>query len=469
MAELADALDLGSSEFISWGFESPLSHHKLERLMAKEFTDNMKSERKFTVTVSSPSQCKRVLALQISKEEVEKEKALAIDELRRDLKVPGFRKGKVPLKFIEKNYGPVIHQDAVRNLLPAVLDDALINENIFPVGDPKFENLKAEEGEDITVDVEVEVRPDLEIKDYTGVKVLVEKRVIEDKDVRETLERVAEQKAVLTVVDRPAKEGDFVLIDYAPVLPDGEVDLTNLAENYPIDLGAEAVLPEFRKALVGLEIKEETDVTVKYPEDFPEKELAGTEKVFHATVKEIKEKRLPEINDEFAKELGGQFESLAALEGQIKDDLEQEEEKRRAHDVEEKIVDGVIAANEFDVPDAMVDNYIASILEQDKKRRPDVPDEAEREKEVREHFREPAVRTIKKFLILDAIRKQETIELGAEEVEERIEDLTKDAGDKADEVRAYFAHPERRRNLENELMDKKVMDFLREKAEVKVT
>ena len=284
VAELADALDLGSSELISWGFESPLSHHELERLMAKEFTEDMNTERKFAVSVSSPSECKRVLSIEISKEEVEKEKARAVDELRRDLNVPGFRKGKVPLKFIEKNYGSMIHQDAVRNLLPAILDDALVRENIHPVGDPKFENLKAEEGQDITVEVEVEVRPDLELKDYSGVKVLVEKRIIEDKDVRETLERVREQKTVLAVVDRPAKEDDFVLIDYAPVLPDGEVDLTKLSENYPIDLGAEAVLPEFREAIVGMSIKEEKDVTVKYPDDFPEKEMAGTEKVFRATV-----------------------------------------------------------------------------------------------------------------------------------------------------------------------------------------
>jgi len=129
----------------------------------------------------------------------------------------------------------------------------------------------------------------------------------------------------------------------------------------------------------------------------------------------------------------------------------------------------VIEANKFDVPDAMVDNYISSVLEQDRKRRPEVPDEAEREKEVREHFHDAAVRTIKKFLILEAIRKQESIELGSDAVEARIEDLTKDAGEKTDEIKAYFAHPERRRNLENELLDKKIMDFLVEKAEVKVT
>jgi FKBP-type peptidyl-prolyl cis-trans isomerase (trigger factor) len=134
--------------------------------------------------------------------------------------------------------------------------------------------------------------------------------------------------------------------------------------------------------------------------------------------------------------------------------------------VEERIIDRVIVANPFDVPDVMVENYLSSVLEQDRRRRPDVADEAGREKEVREHFHAAAVRTIKKFLVLEAVRKQENVEIDAAEIQARIDEIAKSGGEREAEVRAYFSHPERRRSFENELLDRKAIDLLREKAVV---
>ena len=466
VAELADALDLGSSEITSWGFESPLSHHRMECMMADELAENSTRERNFTVTVAQKSGCKRVLSIAIPKEEVEGEEVRVLEELSRDLKVPGFRKGKVPSKYIEKNYAEAIHDDAVRNLLPIVYEEALISKGIAPIGEPKFVNLKAERGEGISVDVEVEVRPEITLRDYTGVEVRVEKRSIGDKDVDETLERIREQRGAYAVVERAAKDTDVLVIDYAPVLPTGEVDEKKMIRNHPVDLASASLLPEFKDGLRGMETKSEKDIVVRYPDDFPEKPLAGMEKTYRVTVKEVKELRLPEVNDSFARELGEQFPDLPALRDRLKADLESEQDKHRRHETEEKIIDRVIAANPFDVPDVMIENYLSSVLEQDRRRRPDVPDESAREKEIREHFHGAAVRTIKKFLILEAVRRQENIEVGAAEIDAKIEEISKGGGERADEVRAYFTNPERRRSLENELLDRKAVDFLREKAVV---
>ena len=436
--------------------------------MAEEFAGRMEEDRKFTVTVSRPSGCKRILSIEIPNEEVEKEEVHVSEELRRDLKVPGFRNGKVPLKYIEKNYAAAIHDDAIRNLLPAVYEDALVKVGITPIGKPKFENLKAKKGEGVTVEVGVEIRPEINLRDYVGVEVGVEKKTIGDKEVEETIERIREQRAVFVVVERPAKEGDLLVIDYAPVLPTGELDTKRTVRNYPVDLTSESLLSEFREGLRGMEVKGEKDIEVHYPDDFPEKPLAGARRTYRVTVKEIKEMRLPELNDPFAREVGEQFADLPALKLQIKAGLENEEEKRRRHEAEEKIIDRVIESNPFDVPEAMIENYLSTIIEQDRRRRPNVADEAEREREIREHFRGAASRTIKKFIVLEAVRNQEHIAVDTEELDASIEELSKNGGEKADEVRAYFRHPERRRSVENELLDKKAIDFLREKAVVTV-
>jgi len=434
--------------------------------MTVESSKESMGTQNFTVTVTRPSGCKRVLSIEIPKEEVEREKIRVLEELRRDLKVPGFRKGRVPTHFIEKNYAEAIYDDAVRNLLPAAYEESLVREGIAPIGEPKFVNLKAERGEPVKVDVEIEVRPDISLKDYVGVEIRVEKRAIGDKDVDETLERIREQKGSYIVIERPAKEGDVVVIDYGPVLPSGEIDEKKMIRNYPVELSSPSLLPEFKDGLRGIEVNGVRDIVVRYPEDFPEKPLAGTEKTYRVTAKEIKELRLPDIDDSFARELGDQFPDLPALKDRLKADLESEEDTRRRHEIEERIIDRVIDANPFDVPDVMVENYLSSVLEQDRRRRPNVADESAREKEVREHFQAAAVRTIKKFLVLEAVRKQEKIEVDAGEIQAKIDEISKSGGERETEVRAYFSHPERRRSFENELLDRKAIDLLREKAVV---
>jgi trigger factor len=434
--------------------------------MTVESSKEAMGAQNFTVTVTRPSGCKRVLSIAIPREEIEREEIRVLEELRRDLKVPGFRKGRVPSKYIERNYAEAIHDDAVRNLLPAAYEESLDREGITPIGEPKFVNLKAERGEAATVDVEIEVRPEILLKDYLGVEVRVDKRAIGDKDVDDTLDRIREQKGSYAVVERPAKEGDIVVIDYAPVLPGGETDEKKTLRNYPVEISSPSLLPEFKDGLLGIEVNAVKDIVVRYPKDFPEKPLAGTEKTYRVTAKEIKELRLPELDDSFARELGDQFPDLPALKDRVKADLESEEDKRRRHEVEERIIDRVIEANPFDVPDVMVENYLSSVLEQDRRRRPDVADEAEREKEVREHFHAAAVRTIKKFLVLERVRKQENIEIDAAEIQAKIDEIAKSGGEREAEVRAYFSHPERRRSFENELLDRKAIDLLYEKAVV---
>ena len=188
---------------------------------------------------------------------------------------------------------------------------------------------------------------------------------------------------------------------------------------------------------------------------------------FHVKILEVKEKLLPDLDDNFAKSLGENFESMESLRKQVLDDLTSEEDRRYQHEVEEKIIDSVIAQNPFEVPRVMVDNYISSLLEEDRRRRPKVDDESRREQEVRELFGDAAVRTIKKYFILDAVRRQEEIELTQEDIDTKIASLAEGAGRSEDEVREFLKNPERRRSFESDLLDQKILGFLRDTVAVK--
>jgi trigger factor len=423
-------------------------------------------ERKFTVSVATPSQTRRVLSIRVPAEEVEGARAAVLAELKRELRVPGFRKGKVPVGFIEKNYADVIQSDAVRNLLPDVYEQALEREHLHPLGEPVFENVKLEEG-GVRFDVRIEVRPDVVLKGYDRISVDAAKRAIADGDVDDALSALRERLAAFDTVQRPAQASDHLVIDYVPLLPDGQPEEKSRVKGYPVALSGGGLLPEFQEALVGTSAGEEKEIRVKYPADFGDERVAGTERSFHVRVNEVKEKLLPEVDDSFAKRVDASIATVLELKLRIRARLEAEEESRHRREVDEKIVDAIITANPFEVPEVMVENYLASLVEEDRRQRGTVADEAAREREIREMFREAAVRTIRKYFVLDAVRRQERISVSNDEVEARIQALAQGLGKPAGEVRALVAHPERRRGFESDLVDEKTMSFLRERSAVR--
>jgi trigger factor len=435
--------------------------------MDEELTAKSSKDQKFTVTVDSPSQCKRVLSIEIEAEEVQKEEAKILQKYRKELKVPGFRKGKVPARYIEKNYGSVIHGDAVQNLLPAFYEEALAEHKLAPLGDPKFENMDTDSEGKVSVDVVFEVAPKVEISGYENLEVEVKKKEVGDKEIQEVLDKIREGFATLTVVDRESKPEDYLIIDLAPVLDSGEINEKEIMRNYPVDLSAGSLFEEFQEGLLGMKIGDEKQITVHYPENFPDKERAGTDTTFHVSLREIKEKVLPDIDDEFAKKIGEDIESLDALKQRIHKDLVAEEDTRYDREIEEKMIDLIIEKNPFEVPDIMIDNYLTSLIEEDRKKRPNVASEEEREREIRKIFREMAARNVKKYFILIALKKQRDFSVEAEEVENKINEIAESSGDKAEEVKEYFKQGKPRTNLESQIQDEKVFSFLRENAVIK--
>ncbi|MFH1755019.1 MAG: trigger factor [Candidatus Latescibacterota bacterium] len=435
--------------------------------MDDELTQKSTKERKFTVSISSPSECKRMLSIEVTAEELRKEEAVILQKYRKELKVPGFRQGKVPSRFIEKNYGDAIHSDAVQNLLPVVYDEALRDNDISPLGEPKFENMKTDEEGKVSVDITVEVAPKVTVSGYENLEIDVTKKEIGEAETQEVLDKLREGFATLKAVEREARPDDYLVIDLAPLLESGEINEKEIMKNYPVDLSSGSLFEEFQEGLLGMTLGDEKNITVHYPESFPDPKRSGKDTTFHVSLREIKEKVLPDIDDEFAKKLGAEVDGLESLKDRIRKDLIAEEEKRYEREIEEKMIDRIIEKNSFEVPDIMVENFLTSLIEEDRRKRPSVESEAEREREIRKIFHEMAVRNVRKYFILIALKKEKDFSVSAGELEDKINEIVDNSGEKAEEVTAYFKQKKPRTNLESQLQDEKVFSFLRENAVVK--
>lgn len=422
-------------------------------------------ERQFAVSVASPSQTKRVLSFQVPVEEMEKERAAVLAELRRELRIPGFRKGKVPPGYIEKNYADMIATDAVRNMLPVVYEQGLAREHLHPLGDPAFQNVEFADGA-LKFEAAIEVRPEVVLQGYDRLSVESAKREVADQDVDAAVATLRERFAVYEKADRPATAADTVVLDYVPLDASGAPEEKARVTGYAVSLASDSLLDEFRTGLVGMKAGDETTITVVYPADFGDADLAGTSRTFSVRLAEVKDKLLPELDDAFATRIDPASKSLLDLRLKIRKELDAEEESRFRRDIDEKVIDAVIANNPFEVPEVMIANYLESLVEEDQRHRGGAADEA-RAAEIRQLFRQAAERAIRRYFILDALKRQESLTVTAADMDERIRAMAQHVGRSEEDVRRALEQPGRRRGLESDLLDEKALAFLRERTTVK--
>jgi trigger factor len=350
-------------------------------------------------------------------------------------------------------------------MLPLVYEQALVRERLIPLGDPRFDNVEFADGA-LKFDATIEVRPDVVLKGYDRVRVEVPKRAVADEDVARAVATLRERLAVFETVDRPATPADTVVIDYVPLDEQGQPEEQARVKGYAVSLESESLLEEFRAGLVGMKAGDEKQIGVVYPADFGDADLAGESRSFQVKVAEVKQKLLPEADDALAKRVDPSSAGLLELRLRIRKELEAEEEARQRREVDDKVVDAIIAENPFEVPQVMVENYLSSLVDEDRRHRGGAADET-REREIRELFRDAAERTIRRFFILDAVKRQEKIEVTAADLDERVRRMAEHVGRPEEEIRRALEQPGRRRGFESDLQDEKTMAFLRERAEVK--
>ena len=303
------------------------------------------------------------LTIEASAEDFEKALESAFQKNKGKLSVPGFRKGKVPRKMIEQMYGKeVFYEDAANALIPTAYSKALEECEEEIVSQPKIDVVQVEAGKPFIFTAEVALKPEVTLGKYKGVSVKKADLTVTDEEVDAALDRERENNArTITVEDRAVKDGDMTVLDFEGFV-DGVAFEGGKGENYPLTIGSNSFIPGFEAQLVGAELNKEVEVNVTFPEDYHAADLAGKPAVFKCTIKEIKEKELPALDDEFASEVS-EFDTLAEYKEDIKKNLVAKKEEAAKREKEDAVIEAIIADAKMDIPEAMIQTQQRQIVE----------------------------------------------------------------------------------------------------------
>lgn len=394
---------------------------------------------------------------------------------RGQFSIPGFRKGKVPRKIIEMNYGvEIFYEDAINIALPEAYNKAIDELEIHPVDQPNVDVEEIEKGKPVTVNINVTVKPEVELGEYKGIEVEKVDYDVTDDIVDEELKTVQEMNArVIDAGDRSAKEGDLLNIDFEGFV-DGEAFEGGKAEGHELEIGSNQFIPGFEEQLVGKNKDEEVDVTVTFPEDYHEESLKGKEATFKVTINEIKEKELPELDDEFSKDVS-EFDTLEEYKASIREKLEEEYSSKEKTENENNVIDAVVEAAKVDIPEAMVESQLETELgEFDYNMRSQGLDleqyltiTGSTQEDLKEQLKPMAEKRVRGDLVLEAIAKEENIEVTEEDIDKRLKEMAETYEEKDKDK---FVKDMKKRDLsflETAITNQKVIDLLLENVKFK--
>lgn len=371
------------------------------------------------------------LTIETSAEELEKALENAFQKNKNKISVPGFRKGKVPRQMIEKMYGPaVFYEDAANELIPQEYEKALDECEEDIVSSPEINVTQIEKGKPFVFTALVALKPEVKLGKYKGVKVEKADTEVTDEEVDAEINREREHNARnIEVTDRAVKDGDMTIIDFEGFV-DGVAFEGGKGENYPLTIGSGAFIPGFEEQLVGAEIGKEVEVNVTFPEDYQASELQGKAAVFKCTVKEIKEKELPELDDEFASEVS-EFDTLAEYKADVKDKLTEKKVKEAKETKESAVIEAIVKDSEMEIPGPMLETQQRQMIDEFAQRMQMQGLSMEQYFQLTgatydqmiEQVKPQAEARIKSRLVLEAIVKAEKIEASEEEYEEEIKSM----------------------------------------------
>jgi len=422
-----------------------------------------------TTTVTELPDSRVRVEAHVAPEEVERRVQQAARELGRQLRVPGFRKGKVPATVVIRRLGrETVLDEALRSSLGGWYADAIDGAGIAPVGEPELDvpsELPAE-GEPLSFSIEIGVRPVAKLGQYTGLEVGRREPHVEDSQIDEEIERLRDRLATLETVDRPAQNGDHVVIDYVGTV-DGEEFEGGSGRDQLLELGSGRLVPGFEDQLIGASTGDERTVTITFPGDYPATELAGQEAQFAVTVNEVKEKRLPELDDEFAAEAAG-FDTLAELREDIAERMGKVDERAIEREFEDAVVEAAVAEAEVEVPEKLVHARAHELLEDTfgMLARQGISKEAylrisDRDEETLAHEAEPeAAAALKREAVLAAIVEAEGIEPSDDDVREALEPTAERQGATVDKLFERLRSSGRLDRLRGEVANRQAVEKL---------
>jgi trigger factor len=387
------------------------------------------------------------------------------------VRIKGFRAGKAPRSVLQGIYGDELKGQVRSQLVEDSLGEVIKERGLQVVSRPEIETNDLVEGNPFSFSAVFEIKPAIEVNDYLGIAVDKVKLLVTDDQVNEALNRLQESHARLEPVeDRTiVQRGDFVALDFEGTIA-GKPFQGGKGENYFLEVGAGQSLPQFEEAIVGTTQGEPKKVQVVYPENYSNSELAGKTVDFSLVVHEIKQKVLPELDDDFAKD-HGECGSLAELRAAIRTRLENELTHIQEEELKEQIINRLINACSFTPPPAMVERQTRYLVEryqnQDRARTGSGPEAVPSLEEMRKTLEARALRQVKATLLVEKISQLERIEVSDQELQERVESLARAAGDRAKAVREAYSRPDSREDLRAQMIFDRALNFLLERAQIK--
>lgn len=420
------------------------------------------------INIEDIDSTRKKIRVSLSSEQVAEKRNSVFREIMGGVSVKGFRKGKVPRHVVESMYGKEVDQETASNLVSETLSEALAERSLLPVTRPDITEMdEVKVGEKFAYSAEFEVIPDFELSDYSSIPVKKIVRQIAEEDIDTEVQKLRERAAQSRLIekDRPAKEGDYVFVDYSGTFEDGEtIDDLN-RQDVRFLLGEEQISPEFEENLLGKKTGEEAEFSVSYPEDFLIQEAAGKTVSFTVKVKEIHDRVLPEVTDDFAKDF--EVESVSELQDAIKEQLERMHENEQLSSMREQIVDSLLSSNQFDVPPSMLEKEEESLRARfvSDMQRGGVP-EPEIGEDVMPKFTEKATESVRTSIILGRIAQKENVKVTRKQINEQIDRLATSYNLPRDQVYKAYEQPGTMEHLESQIKTQGVLDLLLERAQV---
>jgi trigger factor len=407
----------------------------------------------------------RRLKINVPSDVITSETQNAYNELRMTTNIPGFRTGKVPEAILRKRFGKNVEAQIIEKVVPQYYMMAIKEANIEPVSYPDInEKIELQPGQPLLFSVTVEIKPDMGDISYDGITLKKKTIDVKDEEIVKALEILQESKALYSVTDDPLQEGDMAIVNGDAFVDDEPKEELSYKE-YPFVLGSDEMPREFSDALMGKKNKDTSEVKLSFEADHPNKTIAGKEILFKMSVEEAKKKQIPPIDDELAKE--AQCENLEELKGKIRDNLNKRKESQINLEYKKEILDEVANRHNIDVPAAMVQGEIDSIVQQEKDNAARTGAPVKPDEELKKECEEKARDNVKSVLLLEAIGKKENIEVDDADVKSAIDEIAARNAMKPEEVTKLYAVREGSMDaLKSRLFADKVLDFILEKATI---
>ena len=387
--------------------------------------------------------------------------------------IPGFRKGKAPMQIVEKYYGKeIFYEDAFNEVAQDALEEAVEENKLEIVSRPDIEVTQIEKGKDLIFEAIMQTKPEVKLGKYKGIEIKKVEYNVTDEDIEHELGHMQEHNSrLISIEDRPVESGDIATIDFEG-FADGKAFEGGKAEGHELEIGSNSFIPGFEDQVIGMKIDEEKDIQVKFPEEYFSKDLAGKEATFKVKVHEIKKKELPELDDEFAKDVS-EFDTLKELKESIKEKQQKQNDEKAKYETQEAVIKAVCEDIQVEIPSGMVESEIDNMLKDIEQRLSYQGLKLEQylqmmgktEEEMKKEYEPQAIDAIKSRLALEAVIKAEKIEATDEEIDEKLKEMAKNYGKENDEE--FLKNENVRNYLKQGLASEKAIDFLVESAKIK--